>query len=69
MQDMTHLYRTIPILASFVRKEQELMKYLTDMYRDEIVKIYSELDSYPSKFESFEAPIKMYVFNKKIFMH
>ena len=45
------------------------MKYLTDMYRDEIVKIYSELDSYPSKFESFEAPIKMYVFNKKIFMH
>ena len=50
-------------------KEQELMKYLTDMYRDEIVKIYSELDSYPSKFESFEAPIKMYVFNKKIFMH
>jgi len=59
----------LPPLIFKEYKDADLYKYLVGMYRSMIEKMFAELNEYPSVFDGFEMPLKVYVDNKKVFMH
>jgi hypothetical protein len=48
---------------------RDLYNQLASVYKAQITKMFNELDEYPSYFATFEMPLKVYVVNKKVFLH
>lgn len=64
---LNHL--SVPEMVFKQFKERELHNQLALMYRGEITAMFERLDEYPSYFAAFEIPLKVYMVNKKVFLH